>query len=176
MDNLFTLIVFLFIIYSILAPLLGKKKPQSPQRQSQSNNNYGGDVNNTQTSPQSSPTDILEDFLGFKIPRTEEEYQPTAKTETDNYNLQTVDYDTDLKIEYKDLEKESKMPDVDYDKLAFINSMPIEEDSLTTKVLTITQPFNERTLYIKRKLKEKNELRDVFLLSEIINKPKALRR
>ena len=116
MDNLFELLIFLFVIYSILSPILNKKKRQNtegkvPQR-------YPGDVK-PKTPPQPSPRDIFEEMLGFKIPKSEDEYRnpvPQASGSKNN-EIPSIDYDTDLKIEYEDLETNRKMPDIDFDKL-----------------------------------------------------------
>jgi hypothetical protein len=161
----------------MLAPVLGKKKPQPKQKPAQRKNNYGGDASRTRTSPPTSPTDILEDFLGFKIPRTEDEFPQSEENKSaENYNLQTVDYDTDLKVNYKDLEVENKMPDVDYDKLPFLKSIPQEDILTNEKILGVSSLSNEKIRFIKNKLKTKSELRYIILISEILNKPKALRR
>ncbi len=174
MDNIIQIIVFLFIIYSILAPLFGKKKPQKNSKQVPEN--YGGDVRKTRTSSKPTTQDILEDFLGFKIPKTGDEYENySRKTELDYVSPKTENFDTDLKINYRDLEAESKLLNSEYDKYPTLESVPMGT-SLTTKVLDAAFPFSDRTLLIKKYLYNKNELRSAFLFSEIINKPKALRR
>lgn len=176
MDNIIQLIVFLFIIYSILAPILGKKKSQKAKGQVPGK--YPGDVDD-KTSPPTSTRDIFEEMLGFKIPKNEDEYQGPESQSSDSKDVEiaSVDYDTDLKIDYKNLEAVQTIPDIDYDKLPSQESEPTElETSFTTKVIDTAIPFNNRTIAIKKLLMDTKTLRNLFLMSEIINKPKALRK
>jgi len=176
MDNIIQLIVFFFIIYSILAPILGKKKSQKVKGQIPSK--YPGDVD-VKTSPPTSTRDIFEEMLGFKIPKSEDEYQGSESQTSNSKDLEmtSVDYDTDVKIDYKDLETDQTIPDIDYDKLPSQESVPKKlESSFTTKVLDSAIPFNNKTIAIKQLLSNTKTLRDLFLMSEIINKPKALRK
>jgi len=178
MDNLFELLIFFFVIYSVISALMGKKKQQNtgkkiPQR-------YPGDAQ-TKTSPHPSPQDIFEEMLGFKIPKDEDEYQNTA-TQTSGstiYEMPSIDYDTDLKVEYKDLETEQKIPDVDFDKLTVEQIDAIkkkEEIEQNLESYKLPSHANERAAKIRQKLKNPFSFREIFMISEILNKPKALRR
>jgi len=180
MDNIIQIIVFFFIVYSILAPILGKKKPpqKTNKKPVKQNYNYNEGVRNKpRTSSQPSSTDILEDILGFKIPKTGGEYEKSIPESRDiNYDLKTVDYDTDLKTNYRNLETDSKIPNIDYDKLPSIESDK-KFDSVQSELIadTLTK-MSKKTRYIKSKIVNKAEIRDIFLIKEIIDKPKALRR
>lgn len=176
MDDIIQIIVFFFIIYSILAPILGKKKPQKAQKQIPAD--YQGDVRKTGSSPRSSGTDILEDILGFKIPKTGDEYE--GYSIENGYNQQekySKDYDTDLKTNYKNLEQESKTVDQDYDKLS---ASAIKQKQLSQEKNRITysqlKTANKKANDIRKKLTNPSSFREIFLMAEILNKPKALRK
>jgi hypothetical protein len=174
MDDIIQIVVFFFIIYSILAPLLGKRKSQKVNKKVPPK--YREDVRKERASSRLSSNDILEDILGFKIPKTENEYSTSSpENRSENYDLKTVDYDTDLKVDYKNLETSSKMPNVDYDKLPFMESIKTAE-SQPALVLDSSLKLNERATFLKYRIADKVELRDIFLIKEILDKPKALRR
>ena len=177
MDNIIQLLIFFFIIYAILSPILGKKKTQNQNRE---RNNIPGEDGQYKTPQRPSSTDILEEMFGFKIPKTEDQF-PTNEPSSVNpeyASIPTVDYDTDLNTKYKDLETESKMPDIDYDKIPFneAEQIPANDESkiLSTAVLS-RQPIKKKQA-IKNLLKSKDSLRNLFLSAEVIGKPKALRR
>ena len=179
MDNLFELLIFLFVIYSILSPILNKKKQQNAGRKIPSRNT--GDAQ-TKTSPQPSARDIFEEMIGFKIPKNDEGYGKTVpqSSRTVQYEMPSVDYDTDLKVEYKDLETSQKMPDIDFDKLttAEINQIKKKEQVIEQppEIYKQFNPPNKKAVEIKKKLTNPNSFREIFIISEILNKPKALRR
>lgn len=176
MDNIIELLVFLFVIYSILAPLFGKKKQKKTTRQIPTD--YSGDVRNKKTSPDISTTDILEDFLGFKIPKTEDHFPVPQSSQTkDDLELTRKNYERDLEIKYSNLEAETKNFDTLYDKDKFIE---LSKPQITSKAI-LEYYEKERNLLIraneiKNKLTVADTLKDYILISEILNKPKALRR
>jgi len=176
MDNIIQLIVFFFIIYSILAPILGKKKQQKTRKQIPGD--YQGDVRKTGSSPRSSGTDILEDILGFKIPKTDDEYEGYSyENEYNQKQKYSKDYDTDLTINYKNLEQESKTVDLDYDKLS---ASEIKQKQQSQKKITVTysklKTENKKANDIRKKLTNPSSFREIFLITEILNKPKAFRK
>lgn len=178
MDNLFVLLIIFFVIYSILSPVLNKKKQQNTD--SKIPQGYTGDVK-TRTSPQPSPRDIFEEMLGFKIPQSEDEYRKPLpqSSRTNNNEMPSIDYDTDLKVEYKNLETDQKMPDIDFDKLttAQIDEIKNQEEAQQNMGhYKSTNPINKKTIAIKQKLANPTSFREIFLMSEILNKPKSLRR
>jgi len=175
MDNIIQLIVFLFIIYSIFAPLFDKKRQQKNKKQIPKD--YGGDGRSTRTSPKPTTQDILEDFLGFKIPKTGDEYESySSKTESDYKDIKTVNYDTEVKIDYRNLETESKLPDIDYDKIPTYEKQSLNKISDNIDIEKTETGKDFRLAAIKNKLNKPDNLREIFLFSEIVNKPKALRR
>lgn len=174
MDNIVEIIIFFFIIYSIVAPLLSKKKQQQQRAQRQSPRNYSGDEEKHSSSPRTSTTDILEDFLGFKIPKTDNEYSHLPEEyPTGDRELKTMDYETDLQTNYRSLEKELKLPNINLEKLSVQNKIesvePVKEYELLTKNYS-------KLSELKSKFKDPASVQDYILISEILNKPKSLRR
>jgi len=172
MDNIFQLLIFLFVIYTIINSLFGKKKPQRPQNNSPRNETGEAE---TKTSPQpqySSTTDILQDLFGFKIPKSGDEYE----------NLPQRNYPGNLEIDLPEIEKVSdpekrNIPDINYDKLISLETQQTKTLSDEPHIAyEVGFSFNRRTMDIKQKIKNPASLRELYLISEIINKPKALRR
>ncbi len=182
MDNIFQLLIFLFVIYTIYNSLFGKKKQQRPQ-----NNfpRYETGEEETKPSPKprySSTEDILQDLFGVKIPKSGDEYETYPQK----------NYPSNLEIDLPEIEKESdtekrNIPDINYDKLI---SPGINYDKLISleaqQNKTISDEphlayevgfsFNRKTNELKHKIKNHATLRELYLISEIINKPKAIRR
>jgi hypothetical protein len=171
MDNIFQILIFLFVIYTIFNSIFGKKKPQRPQ------NNFPRDETGeaeTQASPQSqdSSVDILQDLFGFKIPKSGDEYE--------NLPRRTIprDLETGLPgVENQIDPKKKDIQDINYDQLPSIelqkNIIVVEEPHMAYEV---APSFNRRTVELKQKIKNPITLRELYLISEIINKPKAIRR
>ena len=181
MDNIFQLLILLFVIYTIYNSLFGKKKPQRPQNNFPRNETGEADTK-ASPQPQYSSTDILQDLFGLKIPKSGDEYETYPQK----------NYPGNLEIDLPEIEKESdaekrNIPDINYDKLI---SPVINYDKLTsleaqqTKTLSdephiayeVGFSFNRKTNELKHKIKNHATLRELYLISEIINKPKALRR
>jgi ribosomal protein L15 len=176
MDNIFQIIIFIFVIWSIIGSALGKKKTQNKQQPMPRRIPREGS-NNPSPNYRQSPQDVLEDILGFKIPKTEDEYSTGT-----NYELQ------DLEKSSQDLEKDTQevnmrnkyeqaLEDIDYDKLGSLEDMPLQQtkaetsDAYSQKYTTYSQ-----TSQMRGKFRNKTSIRDAVILSEILNKPKALRR
>jgi hypothetical protein len=156
MENLFQLLIFLFIVYSIVSALSGKKKTKATDEQEDTNKT--GDVN---TSPNNSTGDILEDLFGIKLPKTGNEY-PKQKPASSPFNRKPED-------------------------VSIVEGEPVPEDpslKVAGKVITVEQSkaydtsfsFNQRTVTLKKKIKNPETIKEFLLISEILNKPKALRK
>lgn len=176
MDNIFQIIIFIFVIWSIIGSAMGKKKTQNKQplpRKIPRGGSSGPSPNYRQTSQ-----DVLEDILGFKIPKTEDEY-PTRI----NYEAE------DLEISSRDLEKnteevsarnkyEKAIEDIDYDKLGSLEQMPIVQEQVKAeKTDAYSQKYTtySKTSQMKLNFKNKTTIRDAIIFSEILGKPKSLR-
>lgn len=171
MDNLFQLLIFLFVIYTILNSVFGKKKPQTKERRIPQEST--GEVETTASpQPRYSSNDILQDLFGVKIPKSGDEYE-SYSTQRYPSNLETelpeLDYQTEP--------EQSNMPDVDYDNLPSLES---QQKIVTSEdyhnVYEVSSSLNQRTIELKQKIKNPTSLRELYLISEILNKPKALRK
>ena len=167
MDNFFQLLIFLFIIYTVINSLFGKKKPQRPP-QNIPQRRSGGDDCTAPPSSKDATTDILQDLFGFKIPKTGGDYG-----EGGSYG--------NLERETQGAESQSSsapvMPDIDYDKLPSLESAQVATTSEDLhKVYEIKTASASRTTEIKEKIRDPRSIKDLIIISEILNKPKALRR
>jgi hypothetical protein len=178
MDNLFQLLIFLFVIYTIINALFGKKKP--PRTDREIPRERTGEVeSDTSPQPQYSSTDILQDLFGLKIPKTGGEYETYPQNRYPS-NLETdlPDIDNQPEIDNQlEIEKRN-LPDVDYDKLPSLESQQ-KSISISEEIHTAYEvgfSFNSRTTELKQKIKNRSALQELYLVSEILNKPKALRR
>lgn len=172
MDNLFQLLIFLFVIYTIINSVFGKKKTQSPERKIPQESS-GEDELKTSPGSQYSSSDVLQDLFGLKIPKTGNEYETYSSNKYPS-NLETGDNDLANQIE----PEQRKMPDVDYDKLPSLESQQ-KSISISEEIHTAYEvgfSFNSRTTELKQKIKNRSALQELYLVSEILNKPKALRR
>lgn len=171
MDNIFQILIFLFVIYTIFNSLFGKKKPQRPQNNFPRNETGEAE---TKASPQTqySSTDILQDLFGLKIPKPGGEYETYPQK----------NYPSNLEIDLPEIEKESdsekrNIPDINYDKLISLEAQRTKTLSDESHIAyEVGFSFNRRTNEIKQKIKNPTTLQELYLISEIINKPKAIRR
>jgi hypothetical protein len=152
MDNSLQLLIILIIIYTVFANILNKKK-QVPQRTEIPMDTQGEDSNDS--SPQYSQDDVYLDILGNRLPASKKNNIPVEPVPSNNMEIKT---DTD--IFQLDIYTDSQQASVNF-------SQPMIVDTLRT---------NKRTLELKSKIKNPAKLREMILISEILNKPKALRR
>ncbi|MFA5803917.1 MAG: hypothetical protein WC879_04690 [Melioribacteraceae bacterium] len=171
MDNIFQLLIFLFVIYTIYNSLFGKKKPQRPQNNFPKNET-GEEETKASPKSQYSSTDILQDLFGLKIPKSGDEYE--------TYPQQN--YPNNLEIDLPEIEKESdtekrNIPEINYDKFISLEAQQNKTISDEPHVAyEVGFSYNRRTNELKQKIKNPVSLRELYLISEIINKPKAIRR
>jgi hypothetical protein len=152
MDNLFDYLIILFFIFSAFGSLF-KKKPQQKAGTAKTQT-LKRDKNYTMN-----PERVYKDPFDIDSPK------PT-ETDKENYN-----YFDSLSTKEDSFEKSVEF------------SEPVktpEEKQTTAKKIKVRS--DENILYaselksdIKRKLKNINSVREAILLSEILNKPKALR-
>jgi len=170
MDNLFQLLIFLFVIYTIFNAVMGKKK-QVPKQNRMPQENMGEVETDTSPRSQDSSAEILQDLFGFKIPRTGDEFE----------NIPAEQYPSNYQTDYQNVEEtplgQTDIPDIDYDNLPSIeyqNNLAVPEE--LTSAYDISQKVNQRTVDIKQRIREPNSLKELIVISEILGKPKALRR
>ncbi|MDQ7816048.1 MAG: hypothetical protein RDU14_03420 [Melioribacteraceae bacterium] len=186
MDNIIEIIIFFFVIYSVLGSLFGKKKRQNKQPQQQKRKpapTYSRRVPETSVPKKPSSQDILEELFGMKLPRTEENSGYSDKRQDDNLEYQSWDPQKDFekkvaqkeKYGYRNIEK--KIPDINYDKItALENAQKKINSAKSVLAYTEKKKIDKRTSEIKKKLRDPRTIRDLYLISEILNKPKALRQ
>lgn len=180
MDNLFQLLIFLFVIYTIINSIFGKKKPQGTDRKIPQRGT--GDVE-AETSPKPqypSSGDILQDLFGIKIPKSGGEYETYSQNRYPS-NLETdlpdIDNQPEIEGRYTSDTEGKNLPDVDYDKLPSLEvSQNVTSSADYHSAYEMSSTLNQRTIELIRKIKNPNSLRELYLISEILNKPKALRR
>jgi hypothetical protein len=172
MENLFQLLIFLFIIYTIFNAVFGKKKPQAKGGNVPQRNPEAQPQNNNRRAKPSSD-ELLQELFGFKIPKTGGEYE----------TLPPSQYPTDLEIDLPAADNQPSVestviPDVDYDKLPSLENQKnnVVYSKEYQAAYEQTNKANYRTLALVEKFKEPKTLQDLFLISEILNKPKALRK
>lgn len=69
------------------------------------------------------------------------------------------------------------IPDVDYDKMSNVSVTPSNEEDKTVLVASSgIKAENHKLLSLRKKLREKGSVQELYLLSEIFNKPKAHNR
>lgn len=179
MDNIIEIVVFFFIIYSILSSFLGKKK-KSPYKVP---DNQTGDVKQ-KTSPNRESIETLEELFGFKFPKTEDEF-PTAQTKSKPERIENISWDPEKDFQQKISKRESfsnrniekTVPDINYDKTPSYTSASKRKISKTDVKQTKAKIVeNKKVIEIRKKLAEQNSIKEAIILSEILNKPKALRR
>jgi hypothetical protein len=156
MDNFFQVLIILIIIYSVFANILKKNKSEKTKIETPQDTK-GEDPDDA--SPQYSEDYIFGDIFGNKLPRQEEVGQEKYKTS----NLQTVIKEADQKEVEQSPVLKNDIPDQTYSV-----APPIMVD--------VALPTNVRTLELKKKIKNPATLREFILISEILNKPKALRK
>ncbi len=154
MDNLIQLIIFLFIIYALLGAVFGKKKQQ------QSSSRNSGEENQQKPSPDSQ--DILE-MLGFKLPKTGSEYEQPRPMQGLKKKTRFEQEISSIKI--SELTTPEPMEEI----------KTVQDSSEHSKIYEVHRTLNTRAVLIKEKIKDPASLRELFLISEILNKPKAHR-
>ncbi|MBI1939483.1 MAG: hypothetical protein HYS25_15345 [Ignavibacteriales bacterium] len=184
MDDIIQLIVFFFVIYSIVASIFGKKKTQKSETQRRTQVPYQTkDSGKVYSRKQTSSADVLEELFGFKIPKTENEYR-TANYDREGINLEKVSWNPEKEFEkkvsareaYEKRNIEKRVPDIDYDKLVSLESARKKTAVDHHKIYARQSDANKKAEEIKRRLKSKSTVKEAFILSELLNKPKALRK
>lgn len=184
MDDIIQLIVFFFVIYSIVASLFGKKKTQEGETQKRTQSPYqtkGREKVYSKRQP--SNADVLEELFGFKIPKTEDKYR-AAEYDREGIDLEKVSWDPEKEFKKKISAREAyekrnikkTVPDIDYDKLSSLESAGKRTAVDHHKIYEQKKSVNKKTEEIKRRLKSKPTIKEAFIVSELLNKPKAFRK
>ncbi len=174
MDNLLEYIIFFFVLWSLLSSVFGKKKQQQKPKPAQ--HRTGTTLQKEKQSYSS--TDIFEELFGMKIPKTGGEYPPLPS----KHSPQDYERNWETESETVSLEKTSEIKKeiktVNFDTYSSLETAKSTKriQPLTTAIKVQTEQLSTRTLDIKKKIKKPSTLREMILISEILNKPKALRK
>ncbi|MEW6006367.1 MAG: hypothetical protein AB1695_13750 [Stygiobacter sp.] len=164
MDDLIRILIFIIFVWSIIGGLKSDKKRKLPQNKLPQN--YGGKEKKPLPSYNKLPEEILGEMFGIKIPKSEE-YSESYETK-------------DLEKEVVDLEnskQEAKTQwDLDYDKITFTDNLQKKDLNVSYEINQAEKVKLNYSKVIIDKLKNKSSLKDAIIISEILNKPKALRR
>ena len=186
MDNIFEILIYLIIIISFLSSLFKKKKPQQkrPSSQHPKEEEYTGrEVATAQTKP-AEDYDILrelEDFFkvgddsdGGKETVSQQQTAPMTTSmeehvESDSWHAPTESEHVMDRWERKKSEVKKIMAGVDS---AIEQKAALFEQSLGKK----ETDYSTLALAVKSKMKNPSTLKEYIIFSEILGKPKALRR
>ncbi len=197
-SNLFEYLIIIFFIVSALQSLFGKKKKQKQQqqrRQRQTSGQAGTPTPRKEQSPESAK-DVLEEMFGLKFPDQEEEKQTKIPSDTETSVLDPAEnnettwrpeeeFEDSLGIEtirYEDRSEEKPSYQEEMEELerkAERAKHTLSELPDKIEVVEVSGASKESKLLaakIKRTIREPETLREYILVSELLNKPKALRR
>jgi hypothetical protein len=185
MDNVFEILIYAVIIISFISSFFKKKPKEEPQKTRETRSNESTDISEYNSEPviqkkkEVDDYDILREIENmFKmetqpkpapVPNKVEpikKSQPAVKSET-----KRIAAENDVTVS-----EHAKSKSISYDisdnkrKPQLSSKIDYGKDFHLTK--QIPDPF----LDLKRKLKEPKNVRDFIVISEIIGKPKALRR
>lgn len=184
MDNLFELIILIVFILSGINSLFGSKKKRRNKIERPT-----GPLPPRNKVPRDE-TDLLEEIFGVKKERTPPNDpfdEPSVQKQNNygkpefGYDLQSTwnpedDFKESSEIQLSDVTEREKIFDeiskIDYDKII----PPKNERLLMLQVDTQDdQIVNKKVIELRKKLKDKNTIKDSIIIAEILSKPKALR-
>ncbi len=183
MDNLIEIIITFFVIYSIINMIAGGKKQKDKSKLPEADNHDLSSSRENYRQQKNERTITLEDIFGLKIPETE--YEKTESKSSENISLENLSWNPEKEFEEKIKQKESleyrniekNLPDIDYDKTPSYEIAAVRRVvSQDVKVYEEKKVFDNRLLNIKSKLNNPDTLRELFIISEILSKPKSLRK
>jgi hypothetical protein len=186
-NNLFEILIFLFIGFSIIQSLLKKKKEEARKRE-QMENDTAEEQYETPQQQESQSSEIGDEFEDWKLgdysSQTFEDYYPKTEKESDNIEdrYQARRDLSESKIE-EDLKKYEKYNTTSYDpkeyqkkrlssfykgdkETAALDKPPLKKENLQ-KI--------RRVKNVRRKLQDPENLKEYITFNEILGKPKALR-
>ena len=186
MDNFFEILIYVLIIISFLSSFFKKKKqqqqkPASRQQQTEEQN-YQTEVE-THHTQQKEDYDILRELEDFfkvgdepterriPVPQQESESAPSMEE-----HIKTDSWHTPTKSEHSVDQWERKRGEVQK-ILAGVDSAIEKKAALFEESLYTKEPiYNKFALAVKSKIMSPSSLKEYIIFSEILGKPKALRR
>jgi|GEM_PF-3550293 len=191
--NLFEYLLIIFFIVAALQNFLGKKKKQQRQREKQAEQ----EVHTTRerrVEKQESTKDILEQLFGLKIPDEDGSQKSRTPSDITEESYGYNDSSWNPEEEFKDVIVSAPPRTVKKEKFhtesEFINPTKALEkkiadarkslqnlpDDIEVEDLSETTYASNFVISLKRKITNPETIREFILFSEILNKPKALRR
>lgn len=175
MDDVFKILVWIIIIISFVSSILKKKKtqPPAPTKKPDNNSNRNYEENIPQTEQREERSDVLKEierlFKGEPpqevIRRDKEEEKAESSWNTETASEHTMQ--TNWEKEKQKLAEERKK----------VDSKVEEEAKRFEKFLNQEEKYDKAALRtIKQRLNHPESLKEFIVISEIIGKPKALRR
>ena len=185
MDNLFEILIYVIIIISFLSSIFKKKKQQQqkpPVRQTQQEEYSQTEASIPQTQSKEE-YDILKELEVFfkvgdeptarkvPVPQQSAESVPTLEehTKSENWKTPTVSEHYADEWERKKTEVKKIIASVDS---SIEKKAALFEESLERK----ESVYSSIALSVKSKMKNPSTLKEYIIFSEILGKPKALRR
>jgi hypothetical protein len=171
MEEVFQIIIFLFVIWSFLSSAF-KKKTEPNKQQTQNLPK----TNTRKKKMDYSTKDVLENLFGSQFPNAESELPEHVNKQRSPGNL-----DKDWKAEYRNLEKNKSVEEKVLQTTVYDNILSLDANAKIKRIkpsetLNVQRDqISKRAIEIKSKMKNTSNIRDAVLLSEILNKPKALR-
>lgn len=171
MEELFQILIILFFIGASIASSLKKKKQQLQRQASKT-------YSDKSPSTQKISSDILEDILGFKIEAPDDRPKQKESSYIDE-SVDTFAEHESWNPENEFIEQEIKKDNNFKRKSEIIKSIYESEkkqlkvfDKKDTKDFYITESTNK----LQKLLLNPSNVKEYLIVSEILNKPKALRR
>ncbi|MDO8548585.1 MAG: hypothetical protein Q7S39_00335 [Ignavibacteria bacterium] len=186
MDNIFEILIYLFIIVSFLSSLFRKKKKPHTGRQEQ-NVTPTPEPKPPQRTPQQEDYDILkeiEKMFKTNVPLPEKEKEETFEKERDlkldPEHFRTREWQQPTHLEHKTTLSEhtseswdEKRRKADESRKA-VNKKIIRQAEMFEKHLKKKGSTTDIKKNIRQRFKEPASLKEFIIFSEIIGKPKAL--
>lgn len=198
-NNLFEILIFLFIGFSIIQSLLKKKKEEAQKRDNMEREEPPEEYASYHETPhqpqeESQSTEIGDEFEDWRLGG---ENYSEAKSKTSEYEnwYQTAKAPSDFDSRYQpgkdlseskieaDLKKYEKYNTTEYDPSDYEKKKLSSLYTGDTKTTALDKPPQKkeslkkirRVKNIRRKLKEPENLKEYITFNEILGKPKALR-
>ena len=176
MDDVFQIIIYLLILISFIAPIFKKKDQQKKQQQQRQRYPLQNDfeepaTNKTAVETKQQEYDVLKELENFFKVGNEEETQQENFIETKQ--------EPDTQVQKSDYQSIWDRKKAEVEKVVNVLDKKIEnqakhfEEQLAYQQVRQT---NKLVLQLKNNIRNPSTLREYILFSEIIGKPKALRR
>ena len=172
MDDIISILIWLFIIINVLASIKKNKKKQAETYEE-------SDFDEIENYPEDGADDETIDFFGLKLPVQKKEeakkisVQEPPESTSITTQTQYVDEKTAENIDSSALLDFSKMEE------EIKRSQELEKSFFTDEKVGAEKtnvPRTGKSNLLKEKLRDKSELKRAVIFSEILNKPKALRK